>query len=147
VVEGIAAAFQQNELQDAVDTSQHIRRGHPKRPNTRVGEPLIAVSISIREVAEFVNSAINLNAQPGPLRIEIKHVRPSRVLFAELESARPLSKMLPKDNFRQSHLSSKRPCAFNVSARASEHSPPPRFAWSPSPKGEDYYPTSVSMKA
>jgi hypothetical protein len=95
---------------------------HSSRASSRIG------------CSPRVHLAIHLDGELGRLAIEIEHVRPRRMLTAELEAAGPLSQRTPEQHLRQRHRPPQHPCASDCFLRRSEHAPPPPYGWSPSPE-------------
>jgi len=127
---------------DGIEVIQHIASGDAQSRNLRRGEPRIARGIMALPGAVVMPAAIDLDGQTGIHAIEIENIGAAWMLATKFQSARSLPQRLPDQYFGQGHRSPQLPRrsrrALSCLGRpVSQHrtiTPPPCFAWSPSPR-------------
>ncbi len=85
---------------------KHQLRRNPQRRDAGNGEPRIARSIPPGPITEAMRTAIDLDRQARIAAIEVQHVRPARMLSAELQATGPFAQFTPQQPFRQAQFSS-----------------------------------------
>ena len=142
VVEGKSAARRRNDGGDRrAQVPQHISGRNAQRGNSLTSEPRIARCVSLRAIPAIMGDAVDLDSQLGIAAKEVQNVSARRMLAAEFQPARPPAQFAPDQHFGQSHVPAQlarlwHGLAFGLGRNIPEHriSPPPCFAWSPSPR-------------
>src|SRR5690606_22915963 len=114
---------------------------NPKRRDPPSGQPFIARSITCRPAPTRMRLAIELDRQPSVGAEKIEHIAACRVLPPEFEAVGACAQHSPQHGLGQAHLAAQ---ATGIADGARtplrrdvlEHrpTPPPCFAWSPSPR-------------
>ena len=106
VVEGQASrSFSQNRTKHHVHVLQNLRSRNSKGLDPGSSQPFVSSVIPPWPIAERMRFSIHFDAQPRVAAEEIQDIWPGRMLAAEFQSARTLTKPLPEDDFRKRHFS------------------------------------------
>lgn len=102
---------------------EHDNRWHPMHCDSSRCEPRIPSPILVNP--PLVLLAVNLDDQHRLVAIEIRHVRPKRLLPPKRQPPRPApSQQLPQKHFGQRHLATQLAGAFDAPSLRSNSTPP-----------------------
>jgi len=141
VVEGQArTCFRKDSAQHGVEVAQHFLRGNAQCHDARGCEPGVPTIVTPGTLSKGVRFPIDLDRQSCVGAIKVETIFARRVFAPELEAVRSLPQQLLQQYFGQTHFPP--PSTRSLDSPATsfrrmilEHSasPPPCFAWSPSP--------------
>lgn len=92
--EGLAKTGAHDGLRNFLRRSQDFAGWNTKHRDTALAQPFVAGCIALRTASHIVRDPLDLDAELRCGTVEIEHVRPERVLPAELD-LRLLAQFLP----------------------------------------------------
>ena len=140
VVEGQSRPrFNHNPAKDRIHIAENVGSGNAERPDPCCLKPSVPFVVPLRPITTRMRCSIHFDRQPGIAAVEVQNIRARRMLTPELEALGTLTKRLPEDDLGQSHLSPKAARATRgrrprLWCNIFQHTPPPCYARSPSPR-------------
>ena len=126
---------------NAVEVRQNVTGWNSQRRDAGADQPLVTRHIATGPAAARVGFAIDLDRQPCVATKKIENERTGWMLAAEFDSAGSLLEFAPQQSFGKGQRFSEPSRLAERAARGRwrnvfQHSltPPPCFAWSPSPR-------------
>ena len=105
MVEGAHVRAARNDpSNDRIQVVQHVSRGDAHHVEPFPFQNRVTNRVPLRLVTEAMRLFVHLNDQPALKASEVGRNLANGKLATEFEPGWPLSKLLPKQNFRQAHL-------------------------------------------
>jgi hypothetical protein len=124
-----------NILHGSVQIIEYVTGSNAQNRHAPYTQLQVSFLIPLRAIAAIMGCTINFDSEFGSVAVEVRHVAPCSLLAAKLQSGRPFSQLLPKQDFGEAHGSTQFPRASDCLHISAEHHPSTGFAGPPPLKG------------